>query len=88
MAKRENRIAPIQHEMRQIANLKTLLPNTTLPEAQPFSDCLLDIAAAALQEVSELESGEPIQMKRIAHLMELVNQMVETARGDTVREDT
>ena len=83
MAKRENRIAPIQHEIRQITNLKTLLPNATLPEAQPFSDCLIDIAVAALEEVAVLESSQPVKMMRIAHLMELVNQMVEIAGGDT-----
>ena len=83
MAKRENRIAPIQHEIRQIVNLKTLQPNATLPEAQPFSDCLIDIAAAALEEVATLESGQPVQLKRIAHLMKLIDQMVDIARGGT-----
>jgi hypothetical protein len=87
MAKRENRIAPIQHEIRQITNLKTLQPNTTAPEAQRFSDCLIDIAAAALEEVAALESGQPLRLKRIARLMELFDQMVEVARGDTPKEE-
>ncbi len=81
MAKRENRLAPIQHEIRQISNLKTLLPNTTLPGIQPFSDCLIDIAVAALEEVAMLETGEQVQLKRLDHLMELINQMVATAGG-------
>jgi hypothetical protein len=82
MAKRENRIAPLEHEMRQITNLKTLQPIATPPEVQPFSDCLLDIAVAALEEAVNLESGQPIQLKRLTHLMELVDQMTTTARGD------
>ena len=86
MAKRENRIAPIQHEMRQITNLKSLQPNTTPPEAQRFSDCLIDIAVAALEEVAALETGQPVQLKRITPLMELIDQMVDIARGGTGKE--
>jgi hypothetical protein len=79
MPKRENRLAPIQHEARQIANLKTLQPNNTLPEAQPYSDTLLDLAVAALEEVAALESGEPVEFKRLSRLMSLVNQLTQVA---------
>lgn len=82
MAKRENRIGPIQHEIRQITNLKTLEPNTTLPEARPFSDCLIDIVLAALEEVATLESGQPVELKRVARLVELFDQMAATAQSD------
>lgn len=34
MAKRQNRLAPIQHEIRQLIALKTLEPNATPPEAR------------------------------------------------------
>ncbi len=83
MAKRENRIAPIQHEIRQLTNLKTLLPNTTLLEAQPYSDCLVDIAIAALEEAVVLESGQPVGLKRIGRLMELVDQIATLARTES-----
>ena len=86
MAKRENRIGPLEHEIRQLTNLKTLQPIATPPENQPFSDCLLDIAIAALEEAAQLESGQPIQFKRLAHLMELVDQLSATASSD--REET
>jgi hypothetical protein len=82
MAKRQNRIVPIEHEIRQITNLKTLLPNATAPEAQIFSDYLIDIAVAALEEVALLESGQPVQLKRVARLIELVNRMTAIAQSD------
>lgn len=81
MAKRENRIAPMQHEVRQITNLKTLEPIATLPEAREYSEHLLDISIAALEEAIVLESGQPIRLARLEHLMDLINQIAAIAHA-------
>jgi hypothetical protein len=75
MSKRENRLKPIEHEMRQITNLKALTPNATPMEALLLSDALVDIAIAALEEVHALESGQRPELKRLRRLVELVDSL-------------
>lgn len=65
MAKRKNRISPINHERRAIEKLKALEPNAT-PEAwHPLSDALVDLAVLALTEMEELENGEVPSVERL-----------------------
>ena len=47
MAKRQNRLAPIQHEIRQLIALKSLEPNATPADARLLSERLIDVAVAA-----------------------------------------
>ena len=75
MAKRKNRVAPIEHECRQLENLKVLEPNSTTPEARELSNALVDIALAALEEVRNLELGEEPQLKRLETLVELMDTL-------------
>lgn len=82
MAKRQNRIAPIQHEIRQLIALKTLEPNTTLPDLRMLSDRLIDVAAAALVEVAALENGELPDVERLNHLLGLVERTLRLAQGE------
>lgn len=72
MPKRENRLRPIQHEINQLENLKTLEPNATATGARTFSDALIDIAIDALQEVYRLEEGQAISMGRLKSLSQRV----------------
>ncbi len=81
MAKRQNRLKAIEHEQRQLENLKTLEPNTTPEEAQLFSRTLIDIAIAALEEVSALEAGEPPELKRLQRLYDLVEALPKLLKG-------
>ena len=58
MAKRKNRLPPIEHERRQLENLKSLEPNTTPVKYVALSNKFLDIAVAALDMVRALEVGD------------------------------
>jgi len=75
MPKRESRLRPIEHELRQLENLKTLTPNATSEDALPLSNTLVDIARAALEEVHALESGQRPELKRLGRLVELVDSL-------------
>lgn len=77
MAKRENRLRPIDHERRQIEALKTLTPNATPPTVQALSDTLIDIACAALDEVYRLEASHAPQLMRLQQLVALVDSLPE-----------
>ena len=55
MAKRKNRLKPINHEIRQLEMLKTQTPNETPFDLRPISDTLIDIAITCLQGVYILE---------------------------------
>jgi hypothetical protein len=57
MAKRVNRLKPIEHEGRQLENLKTLQPNATPAKYRALSDALVDVAISALEIVYALESA-------------------------------
>lgn len=80
MAKRENRVRVIEHERRQIETLKTLDPIATRPSAMPLSNHLLDIAIEALLEARRLEENEPIDVKRLQRLVELVDKLPDKAQ--------
>ena len=56
MAKRQNRLAPIQHEIQQLINLKTLEPNATPPDARLLSERPIDVAATTIQAATGLSS--------------------------------
>ncbi|MBI5930126.1 MAG: hypothetical protein HY862_12515 [Chloroflexi bacterium] len=72
MAKRENRLKPIEHERRQIENLKTLEPIATPPDLKSLSDGLIDLALAALDGVSVLESGHIIKKADLQQFADMV----------------
>jgi len=82
MAKRKNRIAPLEHEMRQLGNLKTLEPIATQPAYKPLSDQLVEIAIAALQEAAYLEAGNDADILRLARLSELVSALPDLAQAE------
>lgn len=80
MAKRENRLKPIEHERRQIENLKTLEPIATPPELRPLSDGLIDLVLAALDGVSVLESGHQITKSDLQQLVNLLEDLQKLAQ--------
>lgn len=75
MAKRTNRLAAIDHQRRQLETLKTLDPNTTPDDLRPLSDALIDLAVAALDEVSRLEAGQPVDAQHIQTIYEMVKNL-------------
>lgn len=75
MPKRKNRLKPIQHEINQLDNLKSLEPIATAPEALALSDALIDIAVDALREVYKLEEGQEISMLRLKSLSQRVGDL-------------
>jgi len=77
MAKRENRLVPIQHEQRAVRNLKNISPSATPPESMALSNALIDIAVAALDEVAALEDGQSIDLQRLSKLADLVASLPE-----------
>lgn len=79
MAKRENRLKPIEHERRQIENLKTLDPIATPPAMRPLSDGLIDLVLAVLDGVSVLESGHKITQSDLQQLANLVEDLKKLA---------
>ncbi len=81
MAKRQNRLKPLEHEQKQLENLKALEPNTTPEEAHLFSRTLIDVAIAALEEVAALEAGEPPELKRLQRLYDLVEALPKLLKG-------
>jgi hypothetical protein len=75
MAKRENRLKPIEHERRQIENLKILEPSATPPNLKPLSDGLIDLAIAVLEDVYALEAGQVLKKVHLQRLAEMVSQL-------------
>jgi hypothetical protein len=75
MPKRTNRLAAIDHERRQLANLKTLDPNATPDNLRPLSEALIDLAIAALDEVYRLEEGRPFNARRIELIYHLSSEL-------------
>ncbi len=55
MTKRVNRLAPIEHEQRQIEALKRLTPNTTPEHYRALSDGLVDVSITLLDLIAALE---------------------------------
>lgn len=81
MAKRNNRLKSIQHEIRQLDMLKELEPNTTPTHLRPYSEALVEIAQEALNEVARVEDGDMPQLKRLSRLFELVNSLADKAQS-------
>ncbi len=81
MAKRNNRLKSIQHEIRQLQMLKELEPNATPDSLRPLSDALIEIAQEALQEVCQLEEGESPQLIRLSRMLELVDSLADKAQS-------
>jgi len=81
MAKRVNRLKSINHEISQLDMIKDLTPNTTPINALPLSNHLIQIAQEALREVATLETGKQPELKRLARLMELVDELPEKAQS-------
>jgi hypothetical protein len=75
MAKRQNRLAALAHESRQLENLKTLEPIATPDAARPLSDALFDLTLATLEELYALEEGQPIEARRLKKIHDLVEQL-------------
>jgi hypothetical protein len=80
MAKRENRLKPIEHERRQIENLKSLEPIATPPDLKPLSDGLIDLALATLEDVYALEAGQVVKKAHLQRLAEMVGQLQDLAK--------
>jgi len=78
MAKRENRVKPMEHEARQLEMLKTLDPITTPEHLRPLSNALLDIAITAIHEASALEAGEALSSQRLQTLQQMVTNLVKS----------
>lgn len=70
MTKRKDRIRPIEHEMRQLENLKTLPPNMTPVKYKALSEALIDVAKAALDIVRALEARESADFDRLYDLVD------------------
>ena len=69
MAKRPNRLPPIDHEQRQIELLKAMEPNTTPTHYRALSNGLLDVATSALDIVAALEGSARPDFERLYDLV-------------------
>jgi hypothetical protein len=77
MAKRKNRLPPIEHERRQLENLKNLEPNTTPVKYVALSNKFVDIAVAALDMVRALEVGDAAALD-FEHFYDLIDSLETT----------
>lgn len=75
MAKRKNRLKPIDHEIKQLDMLRELEPNATPSEYRALSDQLIQLAQLALHEVHSLEDGNAPEAKRIQVLKRLIQEL-------------
>lgn len=75
MAKRKNRLRPIEHERRQVELLKTLEPIETPAHYKPLSDALVDLVTVALEEVYDLEAGKEPNPDRYQQMQDLLEQL-------------
>ncbi|NDJ33294.1 MAG: hypothetical protein GYB64_01370 [Chloroflexi bacterium] len=75
MAKRKNRLGPIDHEVRQLENLKGLEPIKTPAEYLDLSNALIDLCLLALEEVRSLEAGDPANQERLDTLAQRANAL-------------
>jgi hypothetical protein len=78
LAKRQNRIKPIEHEQRQLENLKALEPNATPPEHRALSEALIDLTLVALDELAALENGDAPNQDRLGLIAALANDLPNT----------
>jgi hypothetical protein len=80
MAKRQNRLKSIEHQIQQIQMLKDLEPNITPEAYRDMSDGLMDIAIEALNVAFALENGDNPTQHRLQHLLELTNRLPDQVR--------
>ena len=80
MAKRQNRLKSIEHQIQQIQMLKDLEPNVTPEAYRDMSDGLMDIAIEALHVAFDLENGDSPPQNRLQQLLELTNQLPDQVR--------
>jgi hypothetical protein len=76
MVKRTDRLKPIQHNIGQLENLKTLDPIATPDNVKPMSDALVDIAIEALMEVYHLEDGKKPNHDHLREIITKVNALI------------
>lgn len=79
MAKRPNRIPPIEHNRQQLELLKTLTPNDTPDYYKPLSNGLVDVAISALDIVAALETQTRPDIERLYDLVDGLADLVEEA---------
>src|SRR4051812_48854224 len=84
MAKRQNRIASIEHERQQLEILKGLEPNTTPARYQLLSNGLVDVAASALDIVAALESSSVPNFERLYDLVDGLADLVDAQPEQSV----
>lgn len=82
MAKRPNRLPPIEHEKRQLELLKSMEPNTTLAHYHPLSDGLVDVAVSALDIVAALEGNSRPDFARLYDLVDGLADLVDGGSSD------
>ena len=80
MAKRQNRLKSIEHQIQQIRMLKDLEPNITPESYLVMSDGLMDIAIEALNVAFALENGDSPSESRLQYLLELTNRLPDQVR--------
>lgn len=77
MAKRQNRLGPLDHERRQLDNLKTLEPIATPDDLRPLSDALIDLALASLDEVYRIEETQTFEARQLERIHYLANALAD-----------
>ncbi len=77
MAKRKNRIPPIDHERRALAKLKEIEPNVTPEAYRPLSDALADLAVLALDEMENLENGAAPSSERLQTIVDTAQRLLQ-----------
>lgn len=80
MAKRQNRLKSIDHQIQQIQMLKDLEPNVTPESYHDLSDTLMDIAIEALNVAYTLENGENPPQSHLQQLLEMANRLPDQVR--------
>lgn len=80
MAKRQNRLKSIEHQIQQIQMLKSLEPNITPESYREMSDILMDVAVEALNVAYALENGENPPSNHLQQLLELANGLPNQVR--------
>jgi hypothetical protein len=83
MAKRPNRLPPIDHEQRQLETLKALQPNTTPQRYRALSNGLLDVAISALDIAAALEGRQRPGFERLYNLVDGLADLVDGGSDDS-----
>lgn len=77
MAKRKNRVKPIEHHQQQLEALKTLEPISTPERWRAFSAGLVDVAIQALELVRQLEKSGRLGRQQVDTLFAQVQALPE-----------